>query len=149
MSISTLFGKTELIYTQLGVAFEALRKAGFIARRGFSCCRGCAGSQLAIDLEAKSEDKRAKVRGAVFYTKQDADHLRKEEDFYLAFGPIHSQKFGKVGEATETIGAEAVRLLRESGVEVSWDGKAETCILVEVKKMVRAEDARERLGGAR
>ena len=51
------------------------RRAGLVARQNHKCCGGCAGASIAIDVEAMTEAKRAKVRGAAFFNRQAAHAL--------------------------------------------------------------------------
>lgn len=82
---------------KLTVAFKALRKTGYVARKSFWCCQSCAWSAL-------DEDKAKK---AVFYHRQDAADMRRGNGVHLAWA----------GDGKEIAG-----ILKEAGIEFEWDG---------------------------
>jgi len=92
-------------------AFASLRREGFLARQRFLCCGGCAGARLANGVERMSAARRAKVAGAVFFTRQDA----------AAF---------EVGRPTVEVGRALAAALRANGLEVEWDGNELSCVVV-------------------
>lgn len=116
---------------KLNAAFRSLRKEGFIARQSFSCCGSCAGYELATAVSEMPEAKRARVKGVVFYTKQDAANLRwKPTSLFLAYGPLDTQAHGEIGLPTETVGAAVVQALNAAGLATRWDGTASAKIEV-------------------
>lgn len=114
----------------LNAAFTAMRKLGLIARQSFSCCGSCAGYELATMVKEMPEVERIKVKGVVFYHKQDAARLRESGETYLGYGQVGVHDVGTFGEPTVWIGEQVVKILRECGLETEWDGKEETRILV-------------------
>jgi hypothetical protein len=114
---------------RLTKAFRALRREGLVAKQKFMCCRNCAGTKIGNDVEAMPEEERAKIKGAVFYTTQDAEPERN--GLYLAYGPIETEKHGTIGEHTRAVGARIVKALRAEGLKVKWDGSPNTRIHVE------------------
>jgi len=88
---------------QIKAAFSNLRKQGYIARSAFMCCGGCAGCAIALRVEEMPAEKRAKVRGAVFYTQQDAKAFDDPRcgDLMLRFGRIETAKHGDIGDETD------------------------------------------------
>jgi hypothetical protein len=130
-------------YELVKKAFATMRKRGYIARCGFMCCRSCAGCAIADEVEAMSEEKRAKVRGVVLFTKQDVEDIERRESIYVSFGPIGTQKFGDIGEDDLTVGKSLCAALAEHGVEYSWDGSGSTRIRIDLEstdvKIERAE----------
>ena len=113
----------------LTAAFAALRKQGFIARQRFSCCSGCAGSELATYVGEMPAAKRAKVRGVVFYTRQD--FANKSKFLHIKYGPVDSAKVGKVGLPTVEVGQAVFEALRAAGLNPEWDGSPDKTIIVE------------------
>ena len=116
---------------KLNAAFKSLRKEGFIARQSFSCCGSCAGYELATAVSEMPEAKRARVKGVVFYTKQDAADLRwGHTSLFLAYGPLDTQAHGQVGLETVEVGKRVVAALKAAGLETRWDGTASAKIEV-------------------
>ena len=103
-----LDGKEPTVTTtkeNINKAFKALRKEGFFARQNFWCCSGCGWSAM-TETQAKS---------AVFYHQQDRQMFERTGTLYLAWS----------GD-----GATIVRILKEAGLEVEWDGSESTRILI-------------------
>jgi hypothetical protein len=114
-------------------AFKNLRKQGFIARQQFSCCGSCAGYAIATDVAAMTEAKRSKVKGAVFFTRQDVAELRRgAEGFYLKFGQVDPTGIGPIGLSTVEVGKAVVAALSTVGLKFEWSGDEHECIWVEV-----------------
>jgi len=112
-------------------AFVGMRKLGLIARQAFLCCGNCAGSELASKVGAMPEAKRIKVKGVVFYHRQDAARLNENGGTYLAYGPLGISGIGEVGEPAVWIGEQVVRLCREEGLDVEWNGDPDTRVWVQ------------------
>jgi hypothetical protein len=85
-------------------AFKKLRRYGYFARQNFTCCQSCGWAEVP---DAKSER-------AVFYHRQDTEGMLRGRGCMLAWS----------GD-----GEEIVAVLREVGIEVEWDGTANTRIL--------------------
>lgn len=83
--------------SKINKGFRALRKAGYTAKQNFMCCQNC-GCAALYDNESEKY---------VFYHKQDAEYLKKNGNVYLA----HRGN-----------GEEIVKILRDSGLIVEWDG---------------------------
>lgn len=125
---------------KLSAAFKALRKAGFIAKQSFSCCGSCAGYDIATQVKEMTPAKQAKVKGTVFYTRQDAANLRGDErrwpyrggssKLFLAYGPVSVHEVGEFGMPTEAAGQAVVEALKASGLEVEWSGSPDEKIVV-------------------
>lgn len=126
---------------KLNQAFALLRKKGYIARQNFSCCRNCAGYELATNVSSMPDSKRVKVRGCVFYTRQDGEafaeprgrarfYRKPAEGLYLSFGPLDTTAHGQVGVDTKQVGEETVEACRAFGLNVEWDGNPNTRIFV-------------------
>ena len=122
----------------LNAAFKVLRGMGLLARQSFLCCSGCAGYQMALDAKAAA-DKGNPPKGCVFYHKQDAEGLRENRDFYLAFGTVtHHGENGQAttyGEDTAAIGRQVVEVLNRHGVQTEWDGDENTRIKIKVASL--------------
>ena len=91
--------------TNLSKAFAELRKQGYFAKQNFMCCQSCAWAELS---EGEAEK-------AVFYHNQDYRDLKSGDDLYLAWA----------GD-----GEFIVDTLVKNGMTISWDGTANTRILV-------------------
>lgn len=132
----------ENVRGRVGCAFKALRALGFIARQNFLCCGGCASSQIASDFGAMPKSKQNKVRGAVFFHRQDRERLDDGGALFIRFGAIDTEcKCGQEnphrastadlsGMSTADVG-DAVRIALEAeGLKVEWDGDPDKCIEV-------------------
>lgn len=126
--------KTWIDATAVGDAFKALRREGMIARQRFMCCGGCASAAIADDFKAMPADRRAKVAGAVYFHKQDADRMDDGGTLFVRFGRVAPDGVEPSRGTTEWVGAVAVARLREAGLRVVWDGRAESCIEVKPVK---------------
>ena len=97
--------------TNLSKAFRALRKEGYTAKQNFMCCQSCAWAEL-------SEKEAEKV---VFYHNQDYQDLKRGDDLYLAWA-------GDGNLIAET--------LIKNGMTISWDGTANTRIMVHSSSII-------------
>ncbi|GIE85064.1 DUF6891 domain-containing protein [Actinoplanes regularis] len=94
-------------------AFQALDRAGIVAREEFSCCQNCGVAEIGGESESG--------RGYVFYHWQDAERAADGGTLYLAYGLI---KPAAEGASAVRIGQEVAAALRAEGLEVVWDGSA-------------------------
>lgn len=127
--------------TRLRSAFNQLRKMGYLAKQNFSCCSNCAGYALTEEAVKKVQAGKT-IRGSVFYHAQDAASRDEGDDFYLSYGPLDSTELGQIGIDTEAVGQEVVKVMKENGVIVEWNGSGNTRILVKVEeteKLARLE----------
>jgi hypothetical protein len=121
---------------KMGNAFKAMRTEGLVARQTFSCCRSCAGFELATNLKAKTQAEKEACKGCAFYTKQDAPPREDSRDFrffeglYISYGPLGVSGEKDYGLPTEEVGAIVKRCLEKEGLEVEWDGSPEARIFV-------------------
>lgn len=97
------------------IAFRELRKLGFVAKQNFSCCQGCAWSELS-SLTPEPEN-------VVFYHNQDYDAFDKqtknlEHGIYLAWSGN---------------GQQIVDVFTSHGYEVEWNGTENERILIKPK----------------
>jgi len=118
---------------QLNAAFSAMRKAGLVAKQNFSCCGGCAGSELSTIVAQrvlKNPKQRDKIKGVVAYHRQDTERLNDTGKFYLLFGQVDSEKAGTVGLPTVEVGRLVVKVLGEMFIPYEWDGTPEQRICV-------------------
>lgn len=106
----------------LAKAFKDLRKEGLIAKQNFMCCRSCASCSIWNDIDASP----GKYKGAVYYCKQDGDNLRKDGRFYLGFGAADTDD----DKVATLIGQLTKVVLEKHGLNVEWDGSANTRLLV-------------------
>jgi hypothetical protein len=133
---------------RLGRAFLALRGSyGMIARQTFMCRGSCASAKIARDVEVMPAARRARVCGAVFYTRQAAEALAVGaqaarfirygfKGLHLSFGQIDLRDAATVG-ATAVVGLPTVEVgwlvaeaLIDAGLAYEWDGTGDTTIKV-------------------
>ncbi len=114
----------------LNLAFKLMRQHGLIARQNFSCCGGCAGYEIATQVAEMSIEERAKVKGTVFYHRQDAANLRDEGECYLAYGQLELKEHGPIGLPTVEVGQLVAQCLTDAEVPFEWDGNPDTRIFV-------------------
>ena len=120
---------------KLTQAFKALRSEGYIARQNFTCCGSCAGAQLSDDFDKMPPAKQARVKGAVFFHRQDGEALRQGGDMCIRFGTV---KPGDHRDEDTAIGHAAVAVLAAAGLTVEWNGDAARCIIVKDEEPVRS-----------
>lgn len=108
-------------------AFRELRKQGLVCRMAFSCCGGCASSELYPVV------KKRKARGAVYFHRQSDASFRKGKDLYIAYGSLKG-----VDKATKAIGDQLVLALRDEGLVVEWDGDPGQCVVVKTAESYAA-----------
>lgn len=133
------------IKIKLNSAFRQLRKEGFLAKQDWE--NTMTSGIYYIHLEAdklidQNPAMKEKLRGYVFYHYQDEMNRRRGEEFYIAFGQIDSDKYGKIGYGARKVGNYVSRVLREHGVPVNWNGSSKTRIGVPQKgslEMITAE----------
>ena len=99
---------------KLNKMFKALRKQNLIARQRFSCCGGCASSEIGQDL--KKPENQAK-RGGVYYHRQDADRL---VDGYVYLG--YGARVDDPSEKDREVGMIILACAAEAGLAVIWNG---------------------------
>jgi hypothetical protein len=145
---------------KLNEAFRRFRALGLIARQSFSCCGGCAGYEIAASLgdkvkkvwdergpePAKREFERLqrKIKGVVFYHRQDRDNLEESGWVYLAFGDVEASNVGTFGMPTLEVGKAICKILDEVGLKYEWDGTEHQRICVDVRTdYQREKDTRE------
>jgi hypothetical protein len=122
--------KPDLRSTVLQV-FKESRKEGFIARANYLCCQSCADSQIVQDAE-KLADKGKRIKGCIYWHRQDEDNLRRHNKLYLAYGNIESEKHGVIGLPNKEIGEIIKSKLERVGLKVEWNSNPDTRILVTV-----------------
>lgn len=119
---------------RLNVAFTVFRKLGFQARQNFSCCGGCAGYEMAERvgkmLQGDDGTKRLKIKGCVFYHRQDTERMNDDGDFYLSYGQLDVDGVGQVGLPTALVGEQVCEVLKGLSIPYEWDGNESSRIRV-------------------
>lgn len=124
---------------KLNEAFKLLRKEGLIARQRFSCCRGCAGCEIADEVSGKVDAGKKLPKGAVFYTRQGGfwggstpgSRFARPTKCYLSFGNVSTSKHGDIGLPTVEVGKLICKVLDKVGLHYEWDGTEDQCIMVD------------------
>ncbi|KAK7181063.1 hypothetical protein DPSP01_003585 [Paraphaeosphaeria sporulosa] len=110
----------ETSHDRLERAFNRLEAQGITAAMNFTCCRSCGFEEIG---DVANEGDHA----FVFFHQQDAERLDGEDcDLYLAFGDHEDESRA----AAEKAGREVVQLLRDNGLDVQWEGNANSRIVV-------------------
>lgn len=118
---------------RLTQAFRAMRKEGLLARQNFECCSSCAGYSMATRAEemiSSGKKMKSEIKGCCFYHAQDNDSLVVGREFYLAYGPMGTQKYDMIGLSNEKVAEIVIKCLKNAGIETDWDGKGDTRICI-------------------
>jgi len=107
---------------KLTSAFMELDEEGIVARENFSCCGTCGSSE--IHDEAKKHHF-----GYVFYHVQDTESAQETGSLYLGYGHV-----GLAKKSSVEIAKMIVDKLKSFGLDVVWNGKTNTRILVQNMK---------------
>jgi len=137
---SARLARAEEVKTLLTKAFRVLRgkEHRMIARQSFSCCRNCAGYELAEMIETRIKKGTIDPKtfgGSVFYTKQSKMiegggwRTTRFYDVYLSFGPVEVDEV-EYGPDTKKVGETIVKVFEDLGVPYEWSGDPNTCIKV-------------------
>lgn len=120
-------------------SFKILRKEhGLLTRVNFRDCQSCAGAEIGIMIEKKTQDKLDKLIGYAYWHNQDEevfkeDHSLQEGDgLYIAFGGLDKEtdKRVKKEHLSEDIGHIIKAVLQGKGLDVEWDGDVNKRIFV-------------------
>ena len=128
--------------TNLQAAFKSLRLMGFIARANYLCCQGCAECAIANTVTERIDggEDQSEIIGSVFYHGQDNEQLQFGNDFYLAFGSVHTDKYGQIGLNTKVVGRIVRETLLAHGVKTEWDGSPSTRIKVKFNSIKKVSN---------
>ena len=108
---------------QLTSAFRAMRKAGLLAYKNFSCCGSCAGFELSQKAEAlKKAGKGDNIKGCAFYHAQDNDNKKEGRNFFVGYGSMDTQEFGQIGLDSVEVGKLVVECFTAAGIKTIWNG---------------------------
>jgi hypothetical protein len=100
-------------------AFNRLKKQQVIAESNFLCCTNCAQAAIYEDIMNDSH------KGYCFYHTQSNDNLNQDGQVYIQYG-----RNASVTKSVVAIGKLIKKELEASNLEVKWNGKADTAILV-------------------
>lgn len=120
----TLYGQKFAIKhnAQLQAAFADIRTKSIIVAQKHLCCGGCASSSLHTKAERMTKNGLT-VLGAVYFHEQDFDYARTSGELYLGFG-------GHEDFDTVAVGKIVIKSLEAHNVKYTWNGTAESRILV-------------------
>ncbi|MBY0358663.1 MAG: hypothetical protein K2W82_11725 [Candidatus Obscuribacterales bacterium] len=108
---------------KLDNAFSELDSLGIIARQNFSCCQNCGHAEIWDEIESARNEQ--DVTGYLFYHMEDTERACGKGVLYLAYGAIEDGD-----PAALTVAWQIVEALRQSGLNVEWDGNLEKRIKV-------------------
>jgi hypothetical protein len=103
---------------RLDRAFDALDKAGMVARQNFTCCQSCGAAEIGDEGDGD---------GYTFYHWQDTEGAGDDGHLFLSYGSLR-----ETADPLE-IGQRVVTALRREGLAVEWDGRPERRILVRLE----------------
>jgi hypothetical protein len=110
---------------RLDMAFAEMDIAGIVARQNFTCCQTCGHAEMQGEIASVQQHR--PVAGYVFYHVQDTESAREGHGLYLAYGAVQEGE-----EALVQLGWQIVEMLKDTGLEVSWDGNTNKRIYVEI-----------------
>jgi hypothetical protein len=103
---------------RLNRAFAALRKAGYVVRRNYMCCNGCAGA-------APHREPGHAAERLVLYDRQRARAAEETGQLFLTWS----------GD-----GPEIAKAFLDAGMEVRWTGLEACCVMVQPPGHARPTD---------
>lgn len=106
---------------KLDAAFAALEQKGIVARQNFTCCSNCGHSEIWGEIEEAKLKK--EVKGYAFYHMQDTERACEGGSLYVKYGAVADDQ-EKIAEVGKVI-AEA---LKQSELQVDWNGQPDTAI---------------------
>lgn len=114
----------------LSRAFKLMRSHGLVARQRFMCCGSCAGARVADDVADMPEARRARVKGAAYFTRQDWSNLLDERqdargvpnEMWIGYGQVETKEHGPVGLPDAEVGLAVAFALQAEGLTAEWDG---------------------------
>jgi len=101
---------------RLDAAFAALNERGIVARQNFSCCQNCGHAEIGAEVEEASAER--PIHGYTFFHQQDTESAAAGGGLYLAYGDETDESESKIA-----VGHEIVDALRETGLDVDWNGE--------------------------
>lgn len=108
---------------KLDAAFAAMEMRGIVARQNFTCCSNCGHSEIGAEIDAEKACR--KLIGYAFYHMQDTERATQGGSIYI--------KFGTVGDtAEEEVGGHIADVIAASGLEVDWNGSADSAVEVKI-----------------
>lgn len=112
--------------------FPELRKNGLLARMNFECCSSCASYALCEDMKKINarQSRKKNIIGAVFYNRQDEDHLKNTGIVYLKY---MAAKEDDDADAI-AIGILIKKLAEKFNLKVTWDGSPFKAIMISAIK---------------
>jgi len=98
-------------------AFKALRLKDYICRMNFSCCGGCASSELYQMAKERGKE------GIVFWHRQDEETMVRDRTLYLGYGSMNDSAVSSRDVGNHIV--EAFQLYIDQSnlpIQVDWDG---------------------------
>jgi len=112
---------------RLDAAFRALRRRGILARHYYGADEQDGLDELRLFEMSELRSRGRERRGYVFYSMLDMEGAIAGIGLYLAFGAAV-----RGARAAQRVGAEVAGALRRQGLEVSWDGRWDRRIRVDM-----------------
>lgn len=122
-------------------AFAKLRKVGFIARMNFSCCNGCAASEIGGDPKNAGKP-------CVYYNRQAEEGAWGDRPgcLWLQHGTVNyydhaakTESHPREEERDKVVAKTIIAALVAEGLTVEWDGDLDQCILVKPHDMAEVD----------
>lgn len=113
---------------RLDAALDSLEERGISCGQNLGWDQGDAG-QLMRQRIARAKGAGVVVRGYAFFNEQDTERAVRGKGLMLAFGRVEG---AADLEADARIGEEIAAQLRDQGLTVTWDGDAETRMVVDI-----------------
>lgn len=107
--------------------FPELRKHKILARMNFECCSSCASYALCEDMKRiNTQENYRKIIGAVFYNRQDEDHLKRTGIVHLKYMAVDDD----INDNAIEIGTLIKTISEKFKLKITWDGSPHKAITV-------------------
>ncbi|MEQ1823688.1 MAG: hypothetical protein ABL949_14360 [Fimbriimonadaceae bacterium] len=112
---------------RLDAGFAELNNRGIVAIQNAVCCQTCGAAQAHEECNRRL-DAGSRIRGYTFYHEQDTESAAEGYGILLSYG---SRKRWTLAHLN--IAREVVRVLKSHGLNVTWSGKLNKRIVVDLK----------------
>jgi len=109
---------------KLDTAFEQLESLGIVSRQHFCCCNDCGHREMQSELRRLRGKRRVRalksavrLKGFAFFHHQDTERAIKSGMLFLTFDSLEKN----IEKAVE-VGSTILEVLKQTGLNVSWNG---------------------------